>query len=376
MVQIVEEFREPSRGEKFGNAIRGGINLIGQYMGAQRQQEKADEQYQQENAAIRSLTGFDPTGIRDPRMRQKLVEMSQEAMYEKEKNARSFQNQLNLLKEKNKFQQEKNKEDTKFEDERYQAIAKYFGKEAAEMYKAAPEGGKTAFLESLLEGKQRGLSLQEQLGIGSGDNEVPSIDESNSLSGAIGSSSVGANPREKIPKEMPEKAPIKAVDYDKGLTPKERIKRQEERYKINLPIFQKSQERLRGWEAENDSLNIMEELSPQIEFYERLNINPISGELLIPGLASDAAQRFVKTVNDFTTKAKDSYGARVTNFDLQQFMKRLPTLANSESGREQIIQQMKLVNEINRAYEKNLQEIIDEHGGIRNIDMDKAEDLA
>ena len=93
-------------------------------------------------------------------------------------------------------------------------------------------------------------------------------------------------------------------------------------------------------------------------------------------MASPEAQRLVKTVNDFTTRAKDSYGARVTNFDLTQFMRRLPTLANSEEGRRQIIKQMQIINDINRTYEKSLHDVIDEYGGIRNIDYDQAEQMA
>ncbi len=101
----------------------------------------------------------------------------------------------------------------------------------------------------------------------------------------------------------------------------------------------------------------------------------MTGEILIPALASEAAQQFSKTINDFTVSAKDSYGSRVTNFDLNQFMKRLPNLANSEAGRKKIIEQMKIINDLNSLREKTLHDVIDKHGGIRNIDYDEAERL-
>jgi hypothetical protein len=129
-------------------------------------------------------------------------------------------------------------------------------------------------------------------------------------------------------------------------------------------------------EHEKDSLNTLSELSPQIGGWQRLNINPQTGSLIIPAAASPEAQRFVKTVNDFTVNAKDSFGARVSNFELDRFMQRLPTLANSIEGRNQIIRQMQIINEMNLLRNEALQTVFEEHGGIRNIDYDEAERIA
>lgn len=237
------------------------------------------------------------------------------------------------------------------ENEReYQAIKARWGEKAANLYKELPVGAKTVYIKNLFEQESRGINLENQLS----PNEPNIPPESDNV----------------------EKPSSKIIDYDKGKTPSERYKSQENRYKTNLPLYQKSQEHRNSLAVEADLLNIMEELSPKIGGLQRLNINPLSGDLIIPGLASADAQRFVKTVNDFTRTAKDTYGSRVTNFDLTQFMKRLPTLANTEEGRKQIITQMKLINEINRAREDSLNEVIENHGGIRMIDYDRAENLA
>jgi hypothetical protein len=248
------------------------------------------------------------------------------------------------------------------DQKRTDAIRMNFGDRAAELYESAPEGGKTAIINSLLEARQRGLNFDELLG----NNEQEIQSPQNELN----------KQRSLEENELKEKPSIKAIDYDKGLTPKERVRRQEERYSKNLPIYQASQAKIQGIEAEKDALNILSELSPQIKGWQKLNINPSTGELIIPALASPEAQRFVKTINDFTTKAKDSYGARVSNFELDRFMKRLPTLANSPEGRTQIIRQMQIINNINAARELALDQVIDEHGGIRNIDFDQAERMA
>src|SRR6185503_2448303 len=166
-------------------------------------------------------------------------------------------------------------------------------------------------------------------------------------------------------------------EQDKGLTPKEKTKRQSERYSSNLPLYQEANSRYQSLGQQRDKLEILEELSPNLGTgLDRLNINPQTGDLIIPAAASPELQRYVKTINDFTTSAKDSYGSRVTNFDLAQFMKRLPTLANSEEGRRQILEQMRVITEINELREKSLIDTIDTHGGIRNIDFDAAERIS
>ncbi|HEY3527471.1 MAG TPA: hypothetical protein VGK47_14845 [Nitrososphaeraceae archaeon] len=247
-----------------------------------------------------------------------------------------------------KLGDQKQLEQQNLDRERYNTIEKHFGKDAAELYNAATEGGKTSILQNLIESKLRGIDLNEKI--------PESIKDGDEI--------------------QDEKPPIKTLDYDKGLTPKERVKRQESRYSTNLPLYQKSVEKRNAYESAQDDIDILKELSPKIGAIERLNINPQTGDLIIPALASPEAQRFLKTINEFTRSAKDTYGSRVTNFDLTQFLKRLPTLANSEEGRRQILQQMDLINKINIAYEKALQDVIDAHGGIRNIDFDSAEKLA
>ncbi len=108
---------------------------------------------------------------------------------------------------------------------------------------------------------------------------------------------------------------------------------------------------------------------------QRLNIDE-EGNLRLPFASSPEAQRYVKTLNEFSVGAKDTFGSRVTNFDLQQYLKRYPTLMNSEEGRKQLLEQMKIVNQINAVYYKNLKNVYDKAGGVRNIDADIAERFA
>lgn len=307
-------------------------------MGIERGLEAAKpfvEQYQQnqvlneENKALQEKYGIDLAGIKDQNVRREMIA--------------------------NKLKGQNNQQDLEIEKRDYGTVKDTFGEKFANLWRSQPVGARTELIKTAMEANQRGYNLEEMLG--------------------------GLQPQQPQEKEMPKQeeieAPIiKTKDFDKGLTPKERTRRQEARYSTNLPLYQKSVDKRNSYETIQDDIGILEELSPKIGALERLNINPSSGDIAIPFLASPEAQRYVKTINEFSKAAKDTYGARVTNFDLTQFMKRLPTLANSEEGRNQILQQMDIITKINMAQEKALQDVIEDHGGIRNIDFDKAEELA
>ena len=204
-----------------------------------------------------------------------------------------------------------------------------------ELYKAASVGGKTAILQKTLDRLGR-----------------------------------SAAPEGTIPEGI--------EDYDKGLTPAERVKRQDSRFTTQGPLVNKNNEIIGALESEARSIDLLNELNQSGKVGEgvhKLNINPKTGDLIIPQFANAEEQLFVKTVNDFTVKAKDSFGARVTNFELDRFMQRLPTLANSAGGRRLILNQMKLINEINSLEKRAVQEVFDQYG-VRNIDYADAENIA
>lgn len=323
MVQVIGPGgpKKTTIGQKLNQGIGRGLEIGGQLM----QQHQQKQQMQAENEAVKRIGG-DISGINNPKLRE--IALGEQLRGKSKENKSDFENQ----------EQQK----------QYNDIKQYMGPEVADLYSSATEGGKTEIYKQFLENLNRETDLGEKI-----RKQMPS----------------------KI-KEENENIPIKTQDFDKGLTPKERAARQNQRYSTNLPLYQESEKKLLSGEADKEGLNILEELSPQIGTIERLNINPQSGDLIIPALASPEAQRYVKTINDFTRNAKDSYGARVTNFDITQFMKRLPGLANSQEGRRQIIKQLQIINDINLAREKALHDVIDQHGGIRNIDFDKAEELA
>ena len=160
---------------------------------------------------------------------------------------------------------------------------------------------------------------------------------------------------------------------------KESARTEENRYKANLPLYIKDQEAIEGKENQNLRIDRLEALNNTGKLPSglgRINVGLKSGELIFPFAANPETQAFIKTLNDFTVEAKNTFGARVTNFELERFMKRLPTLLNSKEGRAIILKQMKLMTEIDLLDKQGVVDAFEEAGGLRKIDYDQAKSKA
>ncbi len=65
----------------------------------------------------------------------------------------------------------------------------------------------------------------------------------------------------------------------------------------------------------------------------------------------------------FTRNAKQFYGGRVTNFELEQFIKQIPTLRNTPEGRKLISAQWRLLDDTNKALYDAQEKVIERNGG-------------
>ena len=315
MVEIIPERRGPSTAERFTSAIGKGLE----------QGQKLYQQHQQ-NQSLQRLTGKDFSGL--------------SAEFQKifaEKMAKSPDH-----------------------DRMVKAFESYgFSPEEAEFYSILTQGGQTAVVKDLLEGRKRAGGFSNKLQ----DNAVQPGESQQEISS-----------EEKTNREL--KDVIQSQDI--GLTPAEKVTRSNKRFDEGIKQYQDAGTKLRGMTRDKERLDILESLNKSKNLPKelgRLNVNK-EGNLRVPFLASPEAQRYVKTLNEFSAGAKDTFGSRVTNFDLQQYLLRYPNLLNSEEGRRQLLQQMKIVNQINSIYYKNLKNVYDKAGGVRNIDSDVAERFA
>jgi hypothetical protein len=86
------------------------------------------------------------------------------------------------------------------------------------------------------------------------------------------------------------------------------------------------------------------------------------------------SEEFDKLTATMTRTVKDYYGARITQFELETFLKSIPSLMNSQEGRTRIIRGLSILNEPREMEYKTLQEVRKQHKG-RALPFDLAEEI-
>lgn len=141
-------------------------------------------------------------------------------------------------------------------------------------------------------------------------------------------------------------------------------------FKETAPYRKEAREEYKG--AREDLMR----LSRMKELIETGNItNPVlyvglqKSGLDIPVLLNPDTQEFQKLVVDFTRNARQTFGARVTNFELDTFLKSIPSLLQSEEGKKRVIRNLELLNRGKVARFDTLREILRENDGVPPLDL-------
>ena len=77
------------------------------------------------------------------------------------------------------------------------------------------------------------------------------------------------------------------------------------------------------------------------------------------------SQEFDKLSKDFLRDVKKIFGARVTDNEVRQFLKTIPTLNQSDEGKLRIINNLELFNEASKVKKQAFDDIIESNGGFR-----------
>lgn len=85
----------------------------------------------------------------------------------------------------------------------------------------------------------------------------------------------------------------------------------------------------------------------------------------LSALQNPESQQFEKLSNDFIREAKSIFGNRLTDADLNYFLKTVPTLSLSNEGKMQVIQNMRQLNEAAKLKELAMNRIIEANNGRR-----------
>lgn len=356
MVQIIEADRP------FQRFAEGAGNLgdaLGKYLRGKREDAALEKQ------------GYKVTGITDPKTRQLLLEgqiKSKQSATDLEKDAL-----------------------------RTDTISKYFGPNVGQLYSQLTDGGKTKLSDVALTAISNNMSFEDALM----QHVQKNPEDIQDFIPQKNQSQLDQSPQEQIASQQQQaqaqqpmaqqKLQMKPVEKKEEfafpevplppMPPKDIRGYKTEIRKSNAPIFQENNEKLKSLKTEATSLKTLDSLNKGGKLPKKLGRVFIDKEghikpwAQILSLVPPEAERFVKTINQFTKNAKDYYGSRVTNFDLAQFMKQLPTLMNSEEGRDMIIKDMEVSNREMSLYNNALKKVY-QHYGLDGITEEQADEIA
>lgn len=119
-----------------------------------------------------------------------------------------------------------------------------------------------------------------------------------------------------------------------------------------------------------EDLNRMQELEQEgkldtpgyVEFLKRTGLE-------IPALLNPGSEEFNKIANNFIRDAKEYYGGRVTNLEMEQFLQTIPQLSQSPEGRKRVISNLKRLSNMAVATYDAYQELRSENKGIPPLDL-------
>ena len=89
----------------------------------------------------------------------------------------------------------------------------------------------------------------------------------------------------------------------------------------------------------------------------------------IPALKNADSQELEKLSNDFLKSAKNVFGSRLTNFDVETFFKTVPTLSQTKAGRSRVIRNLQLFNKGPLLREQTMRDILKENKNIPPKDL-------
>lgn len=342
------------------------LEALAAHAGSSYVQEKLSQREQQRQVnELQKLN--DLTDESSPLERFKRVESLNLPREEKEKVHSIFDKIDKTSTERKKLDKKKQEalEKGAVDEESVKIIGETFGPNAAKVWKASTTGGRTELLKTMIDAQLRGENVAELLsGVKTPEGQSPEVTDAAAKSAITGEF--------QYPK----------VNPFVGLKPNEVPAAREARRKENVPRYDAAKTKRDNAEKEERSIGILSNINESGKLPEGLGkwvINPSTGEpyavVSLAGKVNAETQRWIKTLNDFTTKAKESFPGRVTNFDLQRFMARLPGLLNTPEGRNIILAQMDLTSKIDHLYDDALVKAY-RHYGADKITPEMVDEIA
>jgi hypothetical protein len=91
----------------------------------------------------------------------------------------------------------------------------------------------------------------------------------------------------------------------------------------------------------------------------------------VPALLTEDSEELQKLSQDFLRNAKSIYGARITNQELENYLKTVPNLLQSKNGMRRVIRNQKIIAKGKQVLFKTMREIIKENKGNPPFDINE-----
>jgi hypothetical protein len=168
---------------------------------------------------------------------------------------------------------------------------------------------------------------------------------------------------------IPENKPGKQALFGAG---KEQRKEVAQKFKETKQFRHDLLESRRAAKNDIKDLSRLEELSQSgkldtpgyTEFLKRSGLD-------IPALTNPESEEFQKIQASFLRNAKQYFGGRISNYEVEQFLKTIPSLSQSPEGRSRVIANLKYVARAADERYKAYQEVLAEHGGVPPYDLEE-----
>jgi hypothetical protein len=151
--------------------------------------------------------------------------------------------------------------------------------------------------------------------------------------------------------------------------------------KETLPTYKEVNDKAKASKDSNIRLGRMEELINKGNLSSAAFYNGIKALGKIPGIGgyiesiaesflSPDTQEFEKLSTDFIKDAKQFFGNRITQQEVNLFLKTVPNLSQTGAGKRRVIRNMRIFNEAAGLRKKTMDEIIKENGGKRPANLE------
>jgi hypothetical protein len=152
-----------------------------------------------------------------------------------------------------------------------------------------------------------------------------------------------------------------------------------------LPFIKNTQDKARGAEENDLRLDRMEALiksgklnNPQFaSLIKSLGKGIFGFGIDLSSLMTPESQQFDKLSNDFLKSIKDIFGARISNLEVENFLKTVPNLSQTNAGKVAVIENLRDFNNAAKIRRDATKELVRKYGSNLPIDFsDQVEELA